>query len=169
MLEINKLKEYLNLLELSDIASIDESILKKNYIRLSKKYHPDVCDEEYKDGVMFKKVNEAYNYIKDNLSLINDYLKEPSKYEQREYQYNNQYNAGYTYIRPEDLFRAFFNQNTYYTEEDLKNIRKEKKKARLRRKLYSSCFLVLGILLSFVSPFLGLFIIIMSLSQLIFN
>ena len=97
-------------------------------------YHPDVCDEKYKDGLMFKKVNLANTYIKENMAEINDYLKNPSKYQysyNTNYQYaNNNYNQTYYYSNVDDLFRKFFNRSyTHeYTKEEMEQIKKERKR-----------------------------------------
>lgn len=173
MINVNDVKEYLIILEIDKETEIDESKLKKAYIKASKKYHPDVCEEKYKDGLMFKKVNLANTYIKDNINEINDYLKNPNKYN---YSYNTNYqyaqNNGQTYYygNVDDLFRQFFNRNYRheYTREEMEQIKKERKLRRRRIKICSSLFLAFGIAISFVSPFMGLPIIVLSLSNLLF-
>lgn len=175
MINTNDLKEYLSVLGLDKEEIIDEAKLKKAYIKASKMYHPDVCDEKYKDGLMFKKVNLANTYIKENMAEINDYLKNPSKYSysyNTNYQYaNNNYNQTYYYSNVDDLFRQFFNRSyTHeYTKEEMEQIKKERKRKRIKTKIYSSIFLAFGILVSFVSPFLSLPIIVLSLSSLLFS
>jgi DnaJ-class molecular chaperone len=172
-----EIKQHLNVLGLDSETNIDEAKLKKAYLKASKKYHPDVCEAQYKDGVMFKKVNEANTFIKDNMEVVNDYLSNPSKYE---YQRTNNYSSNqanqqytYTYMNADDLFRQFFRSynNTYqkeYTEEELKEMKKERTRRVLKRKIASACSLAFGILISFVSPFIGLIFIVLSLSQLLF-
>ncbi len=173
MTSIDEFKEYLSILELDKETEIDEAKLKKAYIKASKKYHPDVCEDKYKDGVMFKKVNLANTFIKDNLSMVNDYLKNPNKYSNmyqnryntnQEYRYNNTYH--YFYGQPHYFYRGF---NRTFTKEEMEEIRKERRARRKRIKIYSACALAFGVLISFVSPLLGVFVIVMSLSQLLFN
>ncbi len=164
-----EIKTYLDLLNLGEEKEINESIIKKAYLKKSKIYHPDVCEEQYKDGVMFKKINDANTYLKNNIDTVNDYLKNPSKYN---YSQTNNYTNTNTYAyNMNDMFSEIFKayQKSYqqtYTEEDIKKIKKEQRKARFRRKLgslFSFCF---GGLMTFVSPALGIFIMFFSVLSL---
>jgi flagellar biosynthesis/type III secretory pathway M-ring protein FliF/YscJ len=47
--------------EEKDINSITKSDIKKQYRKMAKKYHPDVCQEEDKDK--FASINTSYNYL----------------------------------------------------------------------------------------------------------
>ncbi len=169
----NNIKEYLDVLELSNIDRLDETTLKKAYLKMSKKYHPDVCEEKYKDGIMFKKVNEANDYLKNNIDSVNEYLKNPSAY-----QNNNNYNRDnlYTYAYSEsDIFSSIFRayqeqykrQEKMYTKEEVENMQKERKRRIFKRKLSSMFGLLTGSLMCFLSPTLGIFIIFFSLILLI--
>ena len=101
---IEKIKNSLELLELEKEEHLDFNILKKAYLKTSKKYHPDICEDEYKDGVMFKKVNEAYLFLKDNISLANDFLINPDKYKKS-------YTTSYEYSNiNDDFFSRVFNE-----------------------------------------------------------
>lgn len=143
MINVNDVKEYLTILELDKETEIDEAKLKKAYIKASKKYHPDVCEEKYKDGLMFKKVNLANTYIKDNMSEINDYLKNPNKYNysyNTNYQYAQSNGQTYYYSNVDDLFRQFYNRSYRheYTREEMEQIKKERKLRRRKIKVCSS-------------------------------
>lgn len=168
----NNIKEYLDVLELSNIDRLDETTLKKAYLKMSKKYHPDVCDEKYKDGIMFKKVNEANDYLKNNIDTVNEYLKNPSAY-----QNNNNFNTNgsYNYAYSEnDIFSSIFRayqeqykrQEKKYTKEEIENIQKERKRQIFKRKLRSMFGLLSGALMCLLSPTLGIFMIFFSLISL---
>ena len=67
---------YLNILELSKNKEIDLDILKKQYTKLYIKYHPSITtNDKYKDGKQLNKLNEAYKYLKDNISYVNSLIK----------------------------------------------------------------------------------------------
>lgn len=169
---INNIKEYLDVLELSNIERLDESTLKKAYLKMSKKYHPDVCDEKYKDGIMFKKVNEANDYLKNNIDIVNEYLKNPSAYQNNNFNRNNSYT--YTYSE-NDIFSSIFRayqeqykrQEKKYTKEEMENIQKEHKRQIFKRKLRSMFGILSGALMCLLSPTLGIFMIFFSLISLI--
>lgn len=64
--------KYLTILELPTNQLIDIEILKKQYRKLSKIYHPDVSKEDsYKNGDKFKNLNSAYEYILHNIDRCN--------------------------------------------------------------------------------------------------
>lgn len=67
------LDEAYEILNISKNVSLNE--LKKRYRELAKKYHPDILNannvsqKELEEGVVkFRKINEAYELIKKNLS-----------------------------------------------------------------------------------------------------
>lgn len=73
------LEESFNELEI-DINNTDYDILtsdylKKRYKKLALKYHPDKNGNTQESNDKFKKINEAYNYLKNELSHLN-----PEKY-----------------------------------------------------------------------------------------
>jgi len=165
--------ESLNVLELNNEKIIDDAILKKAYLKMSKKYHPDVCLEQYKDGVMFKKVNEAHSFIKDNMQVVNDYLANPSKFEYQNTYQNNPY-SNQTYQNTnqfyENLFRQFFqnaNFRTTYTKEEMAQIQKERKRRIFKRRLFASLGVVFAVLLTILSPALGMTTLLFSLFMLL--
>ena len=163
-----QIKSYLEILDLSSESQIDEAKLKKAYLKKSKIYHPDVCEDKYKDGVMFKKINEANNYIKENLSLVNDYLTNPNKYNYTNTS-TNYTNQEYTYTNMDDLFSYIFrsyNTNKKYSEEEIKKIKKEQRKAKFKRRIYSFFGVIIGASMCFVTPFLGSMIIFISLASM---
>ena len=74
----------LNLFELKDGYSIEE--LKQTYRALSKKYHPDYkqnasLEEQKESEEMMKRINEAYDILKNNLG------KEKTKFNIETYNY----------------------------------------------------------------------------------
>ena len=56
---INKIKEALNVLDIPPLSSIKD--IKRQYKKLSKKYHPDIADEREK----MEKLNESYKILLD--------------------------------------------------------------------------------------------------------
>lgn len=168
----NNIKEYLDVLELSNIDRLDETTLKKAYLKMSKKYHPDVCEEKYKDGIMFKKVNEANDYLKNNIDTVNEYLKNPCAYQNNT---NFNRNNSYTYTYNEnDIFSSIFKayqeqyqrQEKKFTKEEVENMQKERKRHMFKRKLRSMFGLLTGSLMCLLSPTLGIFMILFSLISL---
>lgn len=169
----NQIKDNLNILGLENATSIDENTLKRAYLKASKKYHPDVCEEQYKDGIMFKKVNEANTFIKDNMSTVNDYLSNPSKYQyQQAYSSNTTSNAQYQYQGNfQDFFSNFFRAyqqagQRQYTEEEIKEIKKAQKRRVWKRRIFAACGLALSIALVIFAP--GLAITIAFFALLLF-
>ena len=166
-----KVKECMNVLDLSNYNELDESIIRKAYLKKSKIFHPDVCEEKYKDGLMFKKINEANSFLKDNLASVNDALKNPSKYN---FEQGQTINNSYTYqnVNVDDLFqqlfRVFVRQNTKtYTQEEIDKINKERRKRLFRRRLFAVFSLAFGLALMLVLPGLGVPISIFSLMLLL--
>jgi len=154
-----KIKENLTILGLDNENEIDENKLKRAYLKQSKKYHPDVCEEKYKDGLMFKKINEANSFIKDNLSTVNDYLLNPSKYSYEEMkQSNNQY---YYNTNMDDLFSQIFrafqqSSQKVYSEEEINRIKKERRKQTIKRRIFAAFGLAFAVFIAFFMPNLGL-------------
>lgn len=168
----NNIKEYLDVLDLSKIDTLDEQTLKKAYLKMSKKYHPDVCETKYKDGIMFKKVNEANDYLKNNIETVNAYLKNPIAFVNSQ----NESQTGYTYAYTNnDIFSSIFRsyaeayqrKANSYTEEEIKTIKKERKRQILKRKLRSLFGVLTGALICILSPTIGIFIIFFSLISMI--
>lgn len=104
-------KSIVEILGLSNSDSISLELLKHKYRVLCKKYHPDTCSEEYKDGSMFRMLKEAYDYAADNIDDIKAYFDR-----------NNitppQMHNGKPYRRPNDFFGGF-----YYPAEKVKDNR----------------------------------------------
>lgn len=53
------------------IEVIDKDSLKKQYYKISRKYHPDLCVSEYEDGNMFAKMKASYDFLRNNMDIIN--------------------------------------------------------------------------------------------------
>ncbi len=170
-----EVKDSLNILELNGVSNLTDEELKKSYRKLSKKYHPDVCEAQYKDGVMFKKVNSSYEFLKSNLSDVNSYLVNPSKYEYQQaynsstannnYQYQSQ-SGGYY----DDLFRNIFRaqqraqqQQRTYTQEELNERRKMLRKRSIIRSIVSLVILAFSIYLMYKIPSLGWILILLAI------
>lgn len=71
-----KIEKALKILELSNKEELSKDIIKKNYYRMSKRYHPDLTEEKYKDGKMFIRVKVANEFLNKNLKLVNQYIIE---------------------------------------------------------------------------------------------
>ena len=63
---------YLTILELPTFKELDIDILKKQYTKQYKKYHPSLATQDkYKDGQKYQLLTEAYRYIKENIQYVN--------------------------------------------------------------------------------------------------
>ena len=108
---------------------------------------------------MFKKINEANSFIKDNLSTVNDYLLNPSKYSYEEMkQSNNQY---YYNTNMDDLFSQIFrafqqSSQKVYSEEEINRIKKERRKQIIKRRIFAAFGLAFAVFIAFFMPNLGL-------------
>jgi uncharacterized metal-binding protein YceD (DUF177 family)/uncharacterized protein YktA (UPF0223 family) len=69
--DLIKVISYLTLLELSTDLKINEEQVKTAYRQLSKIYHPDLSNEKYKDGKKFIQLQEAKDYLINNLAYVN--------------------------------------------------------------------------------------------------
>lgn len=125
-------EECYEILELSTNASMED--VRKSYIKLSKKYHPDVNPTGKQQ---FQKINEAYNRIRSN-----EFNSEYSKY-------NNDHS---------DIYRQDMYQNFNY--QHFKNLMNEIRSVYNNTKGRKRAEFVLNILFRVV---LGLFGTIMSL------
>ncbi len=64
--------KYLTILELPTNQIINNDIVKRQYRKLCKIYHPDVSKEDsFKNGDKFKILNEANEYISSNIEYVN--------------------------------------------------------------------------------------------------
>ena len=76
--------KYLKVLGLSTTGPVDENEIKKAFRNKAKIYHPDTCEVRYKDGKMFILIQEAKDYLLENLDYINN-----SNYSQNKNDYEN--------------------------------------------------------------------------------
>lgn len=97
-----KVLQYLEIMSIKPDHNIELDELKKEYLRLAKVYHPDTCALEFKDGVMFSKMKEAYEYLKENINIVNNVI----------YNILNPNNKKYTYYNPNDYANNQYG-NTY--------------------------------------------------------
>lgn len=107
----SKVKESMHLLGLDGEKYLNEQVVKSKYRKLASKYHPDVCEEIYKDGEMFKKINEASSYLIDNLDEVNKYLADPIKYNEENVNYN------YGYEGYQNTNQGFYRSYNFKTED----------------------------------------------------
>jgi DnaJ-class molecular chaperone len=166
---LDKVKESMSVLDLSNYNELDESIIRKAYLKKSKIYHPDVCAPEFRDGVMFKKINEANSFLKDNLNDVNSALKNPEKYNFEPNQsVNNNYNYQYQNVNVDDLFKQIFNEfvrqnSKTYSKEEINKINKQRRRMLFKRRLFASLGLAFGLCLMLILPELGVPLSIISL------
>ena len=66
----SKIDECLKILNLDKTKDISLDTIKSQFRKLSKIYHPDLCEPKYKDGKKFMELNDAYNYLNDNINNI---------------------------------------------------------------------------------------------------
>lgn len=61
------------------IETIEKESLRKQYYKISRKFHPDLCTDEFQDGNMFAKMKAAYDFLRNNMGIINlniEFIKE---------------------------------------------------------------------------------------------
>ena len=73
--EIVKIISYLNILELPVNTLISKESITIAYRKLAHIYHPDVANARYKDGEKFKKLQEAKDYLLNNINYVNDLIR----------------------------------------------------------------------------------------------
>lgn len=95
-----ELKEALNIIGLPKTASADE--FKTKYRELAKKYHPDIYKE---DPEKFKKINEAYQ-------LIQEYQKDPVKFEKQQSPFRRVVDPGGFGVDFEEIFSGGMNMGS---------------------------------------------------------
>jgi len=70
-MDIIKIVQYVTLLELSHEDTITERSIRSNYRKLAKIYHPDTAHSRYKDGVRFRELTEAQEYLLQDTAFVN--------------------------------------------------------------------------------------------------
>jgi len=81
------LEDYYKILDLERDATLEE--IKRSYLKLARRYHPDVNPKEDKSGEKFKQVNRAYVLLSNSnrrrmYDAIRDVEKDPFKYQKKE-------------------------------------------------------------------------------------
>lgn len=69
------IENYYEILEISVATPLSEELIKTQYRKLVKKYHPDTCIDEYKDGTKFLLLKEAYDFLLHNYESLNLVMK----------------------------------------------------------------------------------------------
>ena len=69
--DIKKVIQYLTILELSLDKPITQELVRTQYRKLVKIYHPDAHEEHYGDGERFKLLHEAYEFCYENVDYVN--------------------------------------------------------------------------------------------------
>ena len=96
---IKMIIEYLKIMELDLNTPIDKDIIAKNYRRLSKKYHPDVADKKYSDGKKMSELNNANDFLRNNIEYVNlliskgfrEFFYYSGGYKNNNYDYSSRY------------------------------------------------------------------------------
>lgn len=65
-------RRFIKILEL-DIKDITPAILKAQYKKMAKKYHPDLNQEDLEAEEKFKQISEAYHRLKDKFERLPNY------------------------------------------------------------------------------------------------
>jgi len=86
----------LTLLGLSINKPYSKEMVSNNFRKLSKKYHPDVAEEKYKDGEKFKEILNAKDFLISNIDEVNDMIEDglddrTSYNSYEEYEYRRRY------------------------------------------------------------------------------
>lgn len=74
-----------------ELTKIDQSYIKKKYHRLALKWHPDKNTDNYANE-KFQKINEAYDYLKNELKLI-DGIKDENDFSNTSYSFVSSFNS----------------------------------------------------------------------------
>ena len=129
----SQIKKYILLLELPLDKAISLDDIKRAYIRLSKKYHPDTASVEYKDGKKFTELTRSKDYLIDNLDYVNRIIANG--------QINSSYSSSYSpfniFDDSDDEFEDFdFSWfGTFYREQQRREAEERiKKEAEQRRR-----------------------------------
>lgn len=73
--EVLKIISYLTLLELDIKTQISKEMVIDAYRKLAQIYHPDVANSRYKDGKKFIELQEAKDYLINNMSYVNSLIR----------------------------------------------------------------------------------------------
>lgn len=91
----------LDLLDIStdeiEISNITHEYLKKQYHKMALKWHPDKNGNSYLSKDKFQKINEAYEYLCEELHLINDNDNTSNPYF-KDVRYSKNENPNYMYV-----------------------------------------------------------------------
>lgn len=104
----------LDLLDIStdeiEISNITHEYLKKQYHKMALKWHPDKNGNSYSSKEKFQKINKAYEYLCEELHVIND--DNPSGYF-TDVRYNKNENPNYMYVSILSKYLAILLKGNY--------------------------------------------------------
>ncbi len=83
-----QLKKHLLTLELNNETMITKKIIRKQYLKLSKKYHPDINKTSNTDKKM-KEINFSYDWLMTNYDLVKKHLENKSFFEENIIKFSN--------------------------------------------------------------------------------
>ena len=71
-----KTKEALACLGYSCNREVTSKELYYSYLGLKTRYNPETCvDEQYKDGLAYKRLNDCYEYLSENICRVNETIR----------------------------------------------------------------------------------------------
>ena len=97
--DVKVIIQYLTILELPLDKPISKEIVKAQYHKLAKIYHPDGHQDVYTDGERFKLLHEAYDYCINNIDYINDLISKDFSQNNTNQKTNNHFDGNKENIR----------------------------------------------------------------------
>lgn len=140
MTKREKIFKYLQILGVEPKENITLMDLKQQYLLLAKKYNPE--NEEYKDGKKYYEMKDAYDYLYDHIDSVNEEIHN---------KLNNIPDPEDIKVIEEVKEEKINNDNDFVRVNNLPN-------SDLQVKDRPTVF---GILLSLISPLIGLFMFLM--------
>lgn len=163
-----KIIQMLTLLEISINQTLTVELINNQYRKLAKIYHPDVANSRYIDGIKFKELKQAQEYLIDNINCVNGMIQSgfSSVNTNNNENTNNQY---FDQKRQEELRRR---QEELRKQEELKRqeeLKKHKLEQRIiKRKLFLKNVRMYFRKYRFVFAFLlGIFILAIYLNNIV--
>ena len=105
-----KTKEALAFLGYNCDREVTSKELYFSYLGLSNRYNPETCvNDEYKDGEAFKKLNECYDYLKNDICRVNETIRNILDPQHKTYVYQKE--KPQEAVKPEPVEAMPNNQN----------------------------------------------------------